>query len=266
MGSFGVQLDQVIETIVPRLHCRTYAFVSTTLECDVGPEEDILWFRKNLGSFSKKVFINSLTYFGKLYEVLSLYGVLPSGAQPDDANAIVIRQDDSLTNDSSSQLQSIDTTAHQWDGSLSIATIPQSTAVQQWCEPPFCIDAVTPLISMATLSPDEAVWLNMPSGEESRSAAHLLQRAATIQPLEPVNVLIDNQPNITRARGRPRKSQPNSDEMSVNIQPIITRARGRPRKSQQSSKENVDNHALTTWPRKTDRGKKRPSWLVDFEE
>jgi hypothetical protein len=48
---------------------------------------------------------------------------------------IVIRQDDSLTNDSSSQLQPIDTTAHQWDGSLSIATIPQSTAVQQWCEP-----------------------------------------------------------------------------------------------------------------------------------
>ncbi len=44
--------------------------------CDVGPEEDILWFRKNLGSFSHKVFINSLTYFGKLYEVLSLYGVL----------------------------------------------------------------------------------------------------------------------------------------------------------------------------------------------
>ncbi|EFX77183.1 hypothetical protein DAPPUDRAFT_321707 [Daphnia pulex] len=66
--------------------------------------------------------------------------------------------DDLLTNDSSSQLQSIDTTAHQWDGSLSIATIPQSTAVQQWCEPPFCIDAVTPLISMAPLSPDEAVW------------------------------------------------------------------------------------------------------------
>jgi hypothetical protein len=72
----------------------------------------------------------------------------PSGALPDDANgticyydfrpsafnvkliifiliAIVIRQDDSLTNDSSSQLQSIDTTANQWDGSLLIATIPQ---------------------------------------------------------------------------------------------------------------------------------------------
>jgi hypothetical protein len=81
--------------------------------------------------------------------------------------AIVIRQDDSLTNDSSSQLQSIDTTAHQWDGSLSIATISQSTDVQQWCEPP----SVTPLISMATLSVDEAVWLNMPSVEESRSAA-----------------------------------------------------------------------------------------------
>jgi hypothetical protein len=180
--------------------------------------------------------------------------------------AIVIRQDDSLTNYSSSQLQSIDTTANQWDGSLSIATIPQSTAVQQWCEPPFCIDAVTPLISMAILSPDEAVWLNMPIGEESRSAAHLLQRAATIQPLEPVNVLIENQPNITRARGRPRKSQPNSDELSVNNQPIITRARGRPRKSQQSSKENVDHHAPTTRSRKTDRGIKRPSWLVDFEE
>jgi hypothetical protein len=107
--------------------------------------------------------------------------------------------------------------------------------------------------------------LNMPSGEESRSAAQLLERAATIQPLKPVNVLIDNQPNITRYRGRPRKSQPNSDELSVNIQPIITRARGRHRKSQQSS-ENVDHHAPTTRPRKTDRGKKRPSWLVDFEE
>jgi hypothetical protein len=112
-------------------------------------------------------------------------------------------------------------------------------------------------------SPDEAVWLNMPSGEESRSAAQLLERAATIPPLEPVNVLIDIQPNITRARGRPRKSKPNSDELSVNIQPIITRARGRPRKSQQSS-ENVDQP--TTRPRKTDRGKKRPSWLVDLEE
>ena len=119
-------------------------------------------------------------------------------------------------------------------------------------------------------SPDEAVWLNMPSGEESRSAAQLLERAATIPPLEPVNVLIDIQPNITRARGRPRKSKPNSDELSVNIQPIITRARGRargrPRKSQKSSKENVDHHAPTTRPRKTDRGKKRPSSLVDLEE
>jgi hypothetical protein len=182
--------------------------------------------------------------------------------------AIVIRQDDSLTNDSSSQLQSIDTIANQWDGSLSIATIPQSTAVQQSnisngtvCYYDFCPSALN-----VKLSPDEAVWLNMPSGEELRSAAHLLQRAATIQPLEPVNVLIDNQPNITRARGRPRKSPPNSDELSVNIQPIITRARGRPRKSQQSSKENVDHHAPTTRPRKTDRGKKRPSWLVEFEE
>ena len=189
-----------------------------------------------------------------------------------------------MTNDSSSQLQSIDTTSQQWDrsssmnpvpqltavqewnGSSSISTVPQSTAVQEWCEPPFCIDTVTPLISMATLLPDEVVWLNIPIGEESRSAAQLLQRAATIQPLEPVNVLIDNQPYITRARGRPRKSQKSSDKLSVNIQPTITRARGRARKSQQASEENIDHHAQTTRPRKTDRGKKRPSWLVDFEE
>ena len=54
---------------------------------------------------------------------------------------------------------------------------------------------------MATLSPDEAVWLNMPSGEESRSAAQLLQRAATTQLLEPVNVFIDNQPNLLGPEG-----------------------------------------------------------------